>query len=106
MSVNSQPRRTSASKRKAVEKPRTPEERYPELLDLPFVKYLEGPPGARQCDWWAPEPPKEGLDSLEAEFLGEYYALLTLKHIADVVAPGIGRGRAGTSRVLPLSLSQ
>jgi hypothetical protein len=58
---------------------RPPEELFPEILELPFCKYVGRPPGEDQCDWWSvPVDPK---DSLAAEMLGRHYALLTARFL-------------------------
>jgi hypothetical protein len=53
---------------------------FPELLELPFVKYVGGDPGA-QCDWWA--VPVGGKDAVADDLLGRHYALLTARFIYE-----------------------
>jgi hypothetical protein len=69
-----------ASRRPQVAKlERPPEEMFPEILELPFCKYVGRPPGEDQCDWWSvPVDPKDGL---AAEMLGRHYALLTARFL-------------------------
>ena len=49
----------------------------PEILELPFCKYVGRPPGEDQCDWWS-VPIDDGL---AAEMLGRHYALLTARFL-------------------------
>jgi hypothetical protein len=71
--------RKSARRPKAAELARPPEEMFPEILALPFCKYVGRPPGEDQCDWWSvPVDPK---DVLAGELLGRHYALLTARFL-------------------------
>ena len=63
--------------KKAAELDRPPEEMFPEILELPFCKYVGRPPGEDQCDWWS-VPIDDGLG---AEMLGRHYALLTARFL-------------------------
>jgi hypothetical protein len=56
-------RKLKASRRpRAAKAVRSPEEMFPEILELPFCKYVGRPPGMDQCDWWSvPVDPKDGL---------------------------------------------
>ena len=58
---------------------RTPEEMFPEILELPFCKYVGRPPGEDQCDWWS--VPVDQKDGLGGEMLGRHYALLTARFL-------------------------
>jgi hypothetical protein len=67
------PARKSARRtQKVAELVRPPEEMFPEILELPFCKYVGRPPGEDQCDWWS--VPLDPKDSLDAEMLGRHYA--------------------------------
>src|SRR5262245_20351821 len=69
-----------ASRRPKVAKlARPPEEIFPEILVLPFCKYVGRPPGEDQCDWWS--VPVDPEDSFDAEMLGRHYALLTARFL-------------------------
>jgi hypothetical protein len=72
------PARKSARRpQKVAELVRPPEEMFPEILELPFCKYVGRPPGEDQCDWWS--VPLDPKDSLDAEMLGRHHALLTAR---------------------------
>jgi hypothetical protein len=74
---------------KVAELARPPEEMFPEILELPFCKFVGRPPGQDQCDWWSvPVDPK---DSLAAEMLGRHYALLTARflHTDELDRPSV-----------------
>ena len=58
---------------------RTPEEMFPEILELPFCKYVGRPPGEDQCNWWS--VPVDQKDGLGGEMLGRHYALLTARFL-------------------------
>jgi hypothetical protein len=79
--VQSASRKTTAKPgrrpKKVAELVRPPEEMFPEILDLPFFKYVGRPPGEDQCDWWS-VPIDDGLG---AEMLGRHYALLTARFL-------------------------
>ena len=70
-------RKPVRSPKKVAELVRPPEEMFPEILELPFCKYVGGPPGEDQCDWWS-VPIDDGL---AAEMLGRHYALLTARFL-------------------------
>jgi hypothetical protein len=53
---------------------RTPEVMFPEILELPFCKYVGRPPGEDQCD-------VDQEDGLGGEMLGRHYALLTARFL-------------------------
>ena len=82
-------RNAQMASRKAARKPlrrskvakavRTPEEMFPEILELPFCKYVGRPPGEDQCDWWS--VPIDQEDGLGGEMLGRHYALLTARFL-------------------------
>ena len=82
-------RNAQTASRKAARKPvrrskvaktvRTPEEMFPEILELPFCKYVGRPPGEDQCDWWS--VPVDQKDGLGGEMLGRHYALLTARFL-------------------------
>jgi hypothetical protein len=75
-------RRNRPTREKA---PRNPEEIFPELKTLPFVRYLGGPPGTDQCDWWCPPvgKPETLPNGLDQEFQGALYALQTIRHMTE-----------------------
>ena len=73
--------RKSARRPKAAELARSPEEMFPEILELPFCKYVGRPPGEDQCDWWS--VPVGGEDVLADDLLGRYYALLTARFLHE-----------------------
>jgi hypothetical protein len=72
-------RKSARCPRKIAELVRPPEELFPEILELPFCKYVGRPPGEDQCDWWS--VPLDPKDSLDAEMLGRHYALLTARFL-------------------------
>jgi hypothetical protein len=86
----SQPLRSNAGSRKIAgrkvktKRPeKTPEEWFPEIVALPFVKYLgESPKHGRRLDYWAVEG-KAPDDGIDGELLGRYYALLTAQFIHE-----------------------
>jgi hypothetical protein len=53
--------RKSARRPKAAKLVRPPEEMFPEILELPFCKYVGRPPGQDQCDWWSVPDGADGL---------------------------------------------
>jgi hypothetical protein len=70
-------RKSARRRQKVAELVRPPEDMFPEILELPFCKYVGRPPGEDQCDWWS--VPLDPKDSLDAEMLGRHYALLTAR---------------------------
>jgi hypothetical protein len=76
------PTRKLAGRKANAKRPElTPEQRYPEILHLPFVKYVgQSEKHGHQCDYWAVETPADGI---EAELLGRYYALLTAQFMHE-----------------------
>jgi hypothetical protein len=80
--------RKSARRPKAAKLVRPPEEMFPEILELPFCKYVGRPPGQDQCDWWSVP---DGADGLGDEMLGRHYALLTARflHTDELDRPSV-----------------
>jgi hypothetical protein len=71
--------RKASRRPRAAKLVRTPEEMFPEILELPFCKHVGRPPGEDQCDWWS--VPINGEDGLADELLGRHYALLTARFL-------------------------
>jgi hypothetical protein len=78
-------RKAVTKQKRPVKKPRDPQEIFPELKTLPFVKYLGGPPGTVQCDYWCPPVGKDDTlpQGLDQEFQGALYALMTIRHMTE-----------------------
>src|SRR4051794_5015331 len=59
------------------------QQRMPELFELPFVKIVddnkEAPRWPEGFDYWAPDAVQSSLDG---EFRGHVYALMTAEHLA------------------------
>jgi hypothetical protein len=74
-----------AARRQAAPGPR---ELHPELA-LPFVKYVDAPPGESQCDYWAiQDGAAAGSYAFGDVLLGRRYALLAVKFMSEHAGTG------------------